>query len=1648
MVRLRGTIVASTPRESPRALGNSRARNYFEERKDTPLYTIYNDGTSYGVDADPGTDTFIVRVTNAASSGPWRYGSVRQYELRLKVTPSPGMRYTAAPSDGSTTFHAATGIWDIGTLEGGGGNEPAGNKQLNIRVPGRGNLAIPPEDQCLTVEIEHVAPDPSVSWLPVTACMSHKALVTQGHGDFGIFSWYDCLAGSDYPCDGQPSLELAAVKSAHQPDSSYIVQEVHRARFRSDEFEYRYDNNMILQPEEAVLQVEDSGVTRVMESGNTMWSTIDIFDLYIVQREFDSTWSGFKESVTVSGVDGAASPGRWRMGLRDDSFVFLDAIDSTKVEGEPYNYDLIPSDGLTDFKIDFGALGTYVALFEIEGTKSGTPYTDSGTYTFHVGPVAELEVRDDPDYSLVEPGERAYTIVARNQGPDTAPAVRVRLTGVPEDAEAVTSQGSYAQGACQDGLCEGVWSIGEMSPVAARYAEGRNEEEVLTIIPTGSGGPITAAIENTRDYSVVIDGTTHSTNYYDYLDHNNEAEVALRGASSIRLQGRPERPTVTRVPTVAGLPSFALVQWQPLEWLNGFRVTHYEVQGLSSHLTWETLDGDVGGTVYLDMQGRSASAAYRVRAVNEGGGHGPWSLASRQGPGTPRAPGNLRAVANGPDEIRLTWSRPSGLRGELEYYELERAWEDPDLPGQRLWAPLAQVKPEDGTAYVDAGLQLESTFHYRVRAVVWDGRELIEGAWSLSASAATGRAAEGTGELWDLSAEALGENSIRLTWRAPDEGRGLRYRIDHASATDPDNWETLRSSHTGTCTVDGETLQCYTHGGLLSGTEHHYRVAIVQGGAFGPWAHFLPVTTQGAETTVPGIPENLRLTSLGRASATIAWDPPARDGGTRITGYEYQVFGPCLNPGPDETADYCQVVPPTRTSSTSRTISGLNVLGTYWFQVRALNAVGAGSWDTPGVVAEVDPQSRGRIVLSPSNLTVTEGGTATYRVKLSSNPTYPVRLMLLWEDWDSWEGDADGNGNLAAQQRQVLMPSGYRVPEGETWYAWNVGIPITVAALDDLDEEDETGLIVHDIYTLTCAELNDAPASCQADPKTDPEDPVYHGLYGTTLKVTERDTGSNGPTGNTGVVGGSAPGDGNAQPAAVTLALDAASVSESAGQVTLTATLDAPAPEGGIGGFLFAGADGTASQDIDFTMPLGIFVPGGQRSATAAISITGDDLDEEDETVALSVLFDIGTALLEDQITLTITDDDTAGVTVSAASGLAVDEGGTATYTVVLDSQPTADVTVIPYNADTDAVAVSPASYTFTPSDWHTPLTFTVSGLADDDRDDESVEIIHWLTGDDWKYAVVPVAKVSVSVSDTTPEQQGPPNQPPTVSSAIGDATIVSESGTHSVSLSGVFSDPDNDSLTITAASSDGAKATVSVSADYSSLTVKAQARGTATITVTANDGRGGTVSDAFTVMVKAAPVVASAIADVSGMEIGDSQDIALSGVFSDADGDSLTFTADPSDFAVANAFLHQGTLTVFAVGEGTATITVTARDSDGNTVSDAFEVAVEPEQDPPPDEETPDGTPTVAQPLPDISLEGLQWRQFSLPGVFHDPDGDELTFTVVSSDYGVATAWVAGSTLTVVATSTGTATITVTAEDHEGNRVSDAFQVTVTPAS
>ena len=70
----------------------------------------------------------------------------------------------------------------------------------------------------------------------------------------------------------------------------------------------------------------------------------------------------------------------------------------------------------------------------------------------------------------------------------------------------------------------------------------------------------------------------------------------------------------------------------------------------------------------------------------------------------------------------------------------------------------------------------------------------------------------------------------------------------------------------------------------------------------------------------------------------------------------------------------------------------------------------------------------------------------------------------------------------------------------------------------------------------------------------------------------------------------------------------------------------------------------------------------------------------------------------------------TAGVTVSTMALMVTEENTTGdTYTVVLDTQPTADVTVTVAGHSGTEVTPTPASLTFTTANWDTAQTVTVT---------------------------------------------------------------------------------------------------------------------------------------------------------------------------------------------------------------------------------------------------------------------------------------------------------------------------------------------------
>ncbi|MEI6697087.1 MAG: Calx-beta domain-containing protein, partial [Bacteroidota bacterium] len=143
---------------------------------------------------------------------------------------------------------------------------------------------------------------------------------------------------------------------------------------------------------------------------------------------------------------------------------------------------------------------------------------------------------------------------------------------------------------------------------------------------------------------------------------------------------------------------------------------------------------------------------------------------------------------------------------------------------------------------------------------------------------------------------------------------------------------------------------------------------------------------------------------------------------------------------------------------------------------------------------------------------------------------------------------------------------------------------------------------------------------------------------------------------------------------------------------------------------------GTATNGTDYsTINTTVNFPANQTTVTLPVTVTNDNFVEAAETVILTVETGTGYAVgVPSVATVTITDNDIAGVNVSPTSGLITTEaGGTASFTILLNSQPTANVTVNLSSSNTNEGNVSPSTITFTPANWNTAQTITVSGVND-----------------------------------------------------------------------------------------------------------------------------------------------------------------------------------------------------------------------------------------------------------------------------------------------------------------------------------------------
>ncbi len=167
------------------------------------------------------------------------------------------------------------------------------------------------------------------------------------------------------------------------------------------------------------------------------------------------------------------------------------------------------------------------------------------------------------------------------------------------------------------------------------------------------------------------------------------------------------------------------------------------------------------------------------------------------------------------------------------------------------------------------------------------------------------------------------DGAVDLTWTAPSSngGSGISGYV-----VTPYVGGSARTPVTISYPVTSTTVT-----GLTNGTAYTFTVAAVNGVGTGAASAQSAAITPAA-ATVPGAPTGLNGTAKDSA-VTLAWNAPASDGGSSITGYVVTPYVGGIAQGPVLTGS----------TQTSYTVLGLTNGTAYTFTVAAVNGVGTGA---------------------------------------------------------------------------------------------------------------------------------------------------------------------------------------------------------------------------------------------------------------------------------------------------------------------------------------------------------------------------------------------------------------------------------------------------------------------------------------------------------------------------------------------------------------------------------------------------------------------------------------------------------------------------------------------------------------------------------
>ena len=380
----------------------------------------------------------------------------------------------------------------------------------------------------------------------------------------------------------------------------------------------------------------------------------------------------------------------------------------------------------------------------------------------------------------------------------------------------------------------------------------------------------------------------------------------------------------------------------------------------------------------------------------------------------------------------------------------------------------------------------------------------------------------------------------------------------------------------------------------------------------------------------------------------------------------------------------------------------------------------------------------------------------------------------------------------------------------------------------------------------------------------------------------------------------------------------------------------------------------------DFTLSgatLTIAAGATESSGTVTLTAQDNDVDAANKTVTVSATASGGGVADPTSQTLTITDDDTRGVTVTSdpLSLAEVDNTGTSgskenegSYTVVLDSEPTNNVQIT--LTAPGMVTLSASSLTFTPSNWSVAQTVTVTAVNDDiDNvgDARTGSITHTVVAGSSDYTGVNADSVSVTVNDDEGESTLSIDSPSVTEGNNGTTTLTfkvtlapasagvvsveyADAGTGTATSATDYAAITSGTLTFAAGDTEKT-VTVTVNGDTTdepneTIVLRLSSPSNARLTGGAQtlDGT-GTINDD-----DALPTVTLALSPATIDEDGGATTVTATLSHPSSQAVTLTVAAAPVDPAVAGDFTLSGaTLTIAAgVTASAGTVTITAVDN------------------------------------------------------------------------------------------------------------------------